>query len=70
VKTVLYIVVALGAIAVFYGLYRAVRKPPKAVVAEELMKREAGIDLPQGMGPHASAQDPTWVNRETHGNMG
>jgi hypothetical protein len=75
-KTALIIVIAIGVIAVLYGLYRVLRKPSQAVIDEELSKRRTGIDqprgvdLPRGMGQHAAAQDPSWVNRETHGNMG
>jgi hypothetical protein len=69
-KTMLYIGIAVAVALALYGIYRAVRTPPKAVIEQELLRRESGNNLPQGMGQHARPQDPSWVNRETHGNMG
>ena len=53
---------------IIFSVWRTSRRTPADRAADAEIS--GTLKSNSGLGPHASAQDATWQNKATHGNMG
>jgi hypothetical protein len=61
-------VAVIAVVAMVYWAWQYWHTSPADRAKDAVMAHE--LRAHSQLGPHAAAQDASWVNRETHGNMG